>query len=66
MLHFLVPGKVLYLAEQVRRKLGAKKYILEKMNIHTPKLIAYGMEDDLELVPFVITEFIKRKRWIKL
>jgi hypothetical protein len=50
----------MYLAEQVRRE-GPKKYILGETKIRTPKLIAYGMEDDLGLGPFVITEFIKGK-----
>ncbi|KAL5320769.1 hypothetical protein ACEPPN_011579 [Leptodophora sp. 'Broadleaf-Isolate-01'] len=66
MLHFPMPGKVMYLAEQVRRELGPKKYILEKTKIRTPKLIAYGMEDDLGLGPFVITEFIQGKTLDKL
>lgn len=51
----------MYLSEQVRRELGAKKYILRETTIRTPELIAYSMEDDLGLGPFVITEFIKGK-----
>ncbi|TAQ91380.1 hypothetical protein B7494_g338 [Chlorociboria aeruginascens] len=66
MLRFPMPGRVMYLAEQVKRELGPKKYILEKTKIPTPKLIAYGMEDDLGLGPFVITEFIKGKTLDKL
>jgi len=66
MLRFPMPGRVMYLAEQVRRELGPKKYILGETNIRTPKLIAYGMEDDLGLGPFVITEFIKGKTLDKL
>jgi hypothetical protein len=66
MLRFPMPGKVMYLAEQVRRELGPKKYILGETKIRTPKLIAYGMEDDLGLGPFVITEFIKGKTLDKL
>ncbi|KAH8765893.1 hypothetical protein F5882DRAFT_474452 [Hyaloscypha sp. PMI_1271] len=61
-----MPGKVMYLVEQVRRELGPKKYILGETNIRAPKLIAYGMEDDLGLDPFVITEFIKGKTLDKL
>jgi hypothetical protein len=66
MLRFPMPGRVMYLADQVRRELGPKKYILGETNIRTPKLIAYGMEDDLGLGPFVITEFIKGKTLDKL
>ncbi|KAK0101218.1 hypothetical protein ONS95_012799 [Cadophora gregata] len=66
MLRFPMPGKVMYLKEQVRRELGPKKYILRETKIRTPKLIAYGMEDDLGLGPFVITEFIKGKTLDKL
>ncbi|KAH8763830.1 hypothetical protein BGZ57DRAFT_768619 [Hyaloscypha finlandica] len=65
-LRFPMPGKVMYLVEQVRRELGPKKYILGETNIRAPKLIAYGMEDDLGLDPFVITEFIKGKTLDKL
>ena len=51
----------MYLAEQVRRELGPKEYILRETKIHTPKLIAYGMEDDLGLGPFVIHKVYQRE-----
>ncbi|KAG9235339.1 hypothetical protein BJ875DRAFT_399272 [Amylocarpus encephaloides] len=66
MLRFPMPEKVMYLTEQVRRELGPKKYILRETKIRTPNLIAYGMEDDLGLGPFAITELIKGKTLDKL
>ncbi|PVH71816.1 hypothetical protein DL98DRAFT_520862 [Cadophora sp. DSE1049] len=44
MLRFPMPGKVMYLAEQVRRELGPKKYILGETNIRNPKLIAKTLD----------------------
>jgi hypothetical protein len=45
---------------------SVRKSTCLETNIRTPKLIAYGMEDDLGLGPFVITEFIKGRTLDKL
>jgi aminoglycoside phosphotransferase (APT) family kinase protein len=66
LIRFPMPGKVMYLAEKIRREVATMKFIHAKTQIRIPKLIAYGMEDDLGLGPFIITEFIRGKSLDKL
>ncbi|KAG4437463.1 hypothetical protein IFR05_007068 [Cadophora sp. M221] len=47
-----MPGKVMYLAEQVRRELGPKKYILEETEIRTPRLIAYDIDKEVQEIVY--------------
>jgi len=57
-MRFPVPGKVVHPEEKMRREVDTIKFLEEQTSVPTPKLIAFGMADELGLGPFTISEYI--------